>query len=47
VSNPSAGNLSAALTDACAGDGRILIAESLFLAGGALKCLGLAAGEHE
>ena len=39
--------LSGALAEARAGDGRILIAGSLFLAGEALVCLGLASGEHE
>ncbi len=42
-----AGSLEAALTEARAGGGRILIAGSLFLAGETLVRLGLADGEHE
>ncbi len=47
VSVSVAETLSSALTDARAGDGRVLIAGSLFLAGEALVRLGLANGEHE
>jgi dihydrofolate synthase/folylpolyglutamate synthase len=42
-----ADSLTSALTEARAGEGRILIAGSLFLAGESLVHLGLAEGEHE